>query len=349
MKFSSSRSIISVILTLLLFNIYACNKNKIEQQLTLTVPNGWDPPLYNFSDNELSNAKFELGRRLFYETKLSSTNSISCGSCHQSFAAFAQIDHNLSHGVNDSLGNRNSPPLFNLIWHPSFMWDGGVNHIETQPASPITNPVEMHETLDNVVNKLKADPNYIALFKKAYGDETINTQRMFKSLAQFMGLMISSNSKYDKYYRGENGGEFNTQELAGLQIFNDKCASCHKAPLFSDFSFRSNGLPPIVGPNGRIDSGKAHIPPFDVNNMFKFKVPSLRNLKYTKPYMHDGRFNTLDQVLNHYATIDPTALNLDPLLSNGIPLSQTEKANLLAFLNTLNDEEFVKDKRFVEP
>jgi cytochrome c peroxidase len=313
------------------------------------VPTNWPTPVYDFSQNPLTKEGFKLGRKLFFETKLSRDNTVSCGSCHQPFAAFSQIEHDVSHGVNEKIGTRNSPALFNLNWHTSFFWDGGVNHIELQPFGPITNPLEMDETLVNIVAKLEGDASYRQLFKDAFGSEEVTTQKIAKSLAQFMGLMVSSNSKYDKHIRNESGGTFTTQEQNGLNLFQSKCSSCHKEPLFSDFKFKNNGLALVPNTKGVIDSGRGIITPFEPSSYYKFKTPSLRNLKYTTPYMHDGRFTTIDQVLEHYSTGIHQTPNLDPSLTNGIPLTATEKEDLKAFLNTLNDEEFVKDIRFQEP
>lgn len=318
--------------------------NGLNSDVSFIIPQGWPAPYYNFKNNQLTNSGFALGRKLFYDTRLSKDNSTSCGTCHQSFAAFAQADHSVSHGVNEQLGTRNSPALFNLNWHTSFMWDGGVNHIEVQPLAPITNPVEMDETLVNVLAKLEQDPLYKRMFRDAFGTEEINTERMFKSMAQFMGAMVSSNSKYDKYMRKENGVSLSSRELSGLAIFENKCAGCHVAPLFTDHSFRNIGLKP----SGINDSGRAHIT-FDANDVYKFKVPSLRNLTYTQPYMHDGRFATLEQVFDQMEKGIYDFPTLDPLLKNGIKLSAQEREDLKAFLKTLDDETFIKDKRFFEP
>lgn len=313
------------------------------EDVTFTVPQGWPAPFYSFVNNTLTKDGFQLGRHLFFDQRLSRDNSTSCGSCHQPFAAFAQLDHDVSHGVDGKLGTRNSPALFNLNWHTSFFWDGGVNHIESQPINPIQNPVEMDEKMENIIAKLNDDANYKSMFKAAFGDETINSQRIFKALAQFMGMLVSCNAKYDKYVRGEAGGNMTASELNGLAIFRDKCGACHKEPLFSDFSYRNNGLAPTV----INDSGRAHITR-NADDLYKFKVPSLRNLKYTPPYMHDGRFNSLESILDHYATGIHASATLDPLLQNGIQLTAQERTDLLAFLNTLNDETFVKDSRFKE-
>lgn len=337
--------------------LYSCKKEKEPENsedptlanIQFNVPEGWPLPVYNFENNSLTKEGFKLGRKLFFEPRLSSDNKISCGSCHQPFAAFSQFDHDISHGVEERIGIRNSPSLFNLNWHTSFFWDGGVNHIEVQPSAPIINPVEMNETLANVVTKLQSDEGYKTMFKDAYGSEEITTQRIFRALAQFMGMLVSSNSRYDKYVRNEEGGSMSTQELSGLNVFRTKCATCHKEPLFSDFSIRNNGLELVNNSSNIIDLGRGVIEPSDSTTYYKFKVPSLRNLKYTVPYMHDGRFKTIDEVLNHYSTGIHQTPNLDPLLSSGISLSSQDKEELKAFLNTLNDEEFVKDVRFQEP
>ncbi|MCB0699026.1 MAG: cytochrome-c peroxidase [Chitinophagales bacterium] len=312
-----------------------------ETGISFTVPQGWPQPVYNFENNALNQAGFELGRKLFYDTRFSRDNTISCGSCHQAGAAFAHSEHSISHGVDGLVGTRNSPTLFNLNWHKGFFWDGGVNHIESQPINPIQNPVEMDETVPNVIAKIKDDADYKRMFSAAWGDELMNSQRIFKSLAQFMGAMVSDNSKYDKYKRGE--AALTDTELSGMSVYQNNCAACHTAPLFSDFSYRNNGLPPT----SVNDSGRGHIT-FLAQDMYKFKVPSLRNLKYSAPYMHDGRFKTLEQVLAHYSTGIHRSPTLDPILLNGIQLSAQQQSDLLEFLNTLNDESFISDVRFHE-
>jgi cytochrome c peroxidase len=342
-----SITIIVFSISAVLFFINACppppkasGKKKV---LNLNIPEGWPVPHYQFDkNNQLTPEGFELGRTLFYDRRLSRNNTISCGSCHQQFAAFSHLDHPISHGIDNKLGKRNTPPLFNLIWQTSFFWDGSVNHIEVQPISPMQNPVEMDEKLENVIGKIATDTTYKRRYKEAFGDTIISSQRTLKALAQFMGAMVSSNSKYDKYIRKEPGGEMTEEELNGLQVFRNNCATCHKEPLFTDFSFRNNGLPPKY--NG-LDSGRATITK-EAADMYKFKVPSLRNLKYTWPYMHDGRFTELSQVINHYTGNRFASETLDPALKGSLFLTEPQKANLLAFLNTLNDTSFVKDPRF---
>ncbi len=307
------------------------------------IPEGWPQPVYRFENNTLTQEGFELGRALFYEEMLSSNNTISCGSCHQLFSAFANADHRFSHGVNDLLGNRNAPGLFNMNWNTSFMWDGGVNHIETQPLAPIANPIEMNENLNNVVVKLSASNKYKQLFKNAFGTEEITSQRILKAFAQFQGVLYSYNSKYDQYKRNEI--TFTNEELSGYNLFLQKCNNCHQEPLFTDHDFKNNGLPVDVSIN---DFGREKITG-NASDKFKFKTPTLRNISLTAPYMHDGRFNTLDQVINHYSGGISNTINLDPFLQSGISLTSTEKNNLKAFLLTLTDYKFVQDERFKDP
>lgn len=306
------------------------------------IPEGWPVPYYNFSSNPITPDGFILGRTLFYDPILSADNTISCGSCHQQFAAFAHSGHTVSHGINGLLGIRNAPAIQNLTWNPYYMHDGGVLNLELQPAAPIMNPVEMNESLSNVVNKLSNSGKYNQLFTKAYGDADVNTQRIFKALAQFMGTLYSYNSKYDEVKKGN--ASFTSAEENGYNLFVQKCASCHKEPLFSDYQFRNNGLAinPLVN-----DSGRAHITG-NPNDRYKFKTPSLRNIEKTSPYMHDGSLQTLEQCLDHYSSGITNFTNLDPALSAGISLTLQEKSDIISFLKTLTDAKFLTDKRYAE-
>jgi cytochrome c peroxidase len=306
------------------------------------IPDGWPQPYYRFTDNAITTEKFVLGRALFYEPMFSLDNSISCGSCHQQFAAFAHSAHQFSHGINGLIGKRNAPALQNLTWNTSFMHDGGVNNMEVFPPAPITNPIEMAETLPNVVLKIAASAKYQALFRKAYGDDTVTTQRMFKAIAQFMGTMYSYNSKYDKVKEGKE--MFSAAEQNGYTLFVQKCASCHKEPLFSDYQFRNNGLAVNTAIN---DSGRAHIT-LNPADLYKFKTPSLRNVEVSGPYMHDGRYMTLNDCLNHYTSSVTGGPTLDPSLIGGISLNTQEKNDMIAFLKTLTDHQFLSDKRYSE-
>ncbi|MBA3704473.1 MAG: cytochrome-c peroxidase [Bacteroidetes bacterium] len=337
-----------ILLIFILFSSFtACEVDPpIKEQLPsndirFVVPPGWPNPQYDFSSNPLTKNGFILGRQLFYDTKLSHDNTISCGSCHQASAAFADPGNSVSKGINGLAGNRNSPSLFNLNWQTNFMWDGGINHIEVQPLAPISNPVEMDENLKTLVNKLQSDASYRKLFNNAFGTETVTSQLLLKALAQFMGMLESYNSKYDLYARGEIS--FTTAEMNGLTLFQQKCNTCHTTPLFTNLQYLNNGLDSFF-----TDGGRAEITGF-ASDSGKFKVPSLRNVALSSPYMHDGRFQTLSEVLDHYVSGIKNSSTLSAQLTGGIPLSVQEKQDILAFLNTLTDHTFVNDKRFHDP
>lgn len=311
-----------------LAGMYACKKDIIEAYVGFKNPLNFPAPVYHFATNTVTKDGFELGRKLFYETMLSANTTISCGSCHIQTAAFTHHGHTVSHGIFDRMGTRNAPPIMNLAWSTSFMWDGGVVDLDLQPIVPITNHVEMEETMANVLNKLRNTPPYPPLFKKAFGTEEITTSTFLKALSQFMVMCVSSNSKYDSVMRKEGGKLFTPAEEAGYNIFTERCSNCHKEPLFTDQSFRNNGIS-ISNVN---DEGRYLITQNDADR-YRFKVPSLRNLAFTAPYMHDGRFFTLDAVLDHYTKQVQITPNLDVLLQQnstpGILLNATERIKLV--------------------
>jgi cytochrome c peroxidase len=314
-----------------------------EKDVALHVPKGFPKPLYEFKNNKLSPAVFVLGRKLFYDAILSKDNTISCATCHQRFAAFAHIDHRLSHGIYAKIGNRNVPALQNLIWKDSYQWDGGVNHLEVQPVNPITNPIEMDESLVNVIAKLRKSSAYRELFREAYHDTLICSERLLKSLAQFTGLMISCNSRYDHYLAGTD--TFSASEKRGLRLFRSRCSSCHKEPLLSDNSYCNNGLQADTSLN---DKGREVITGLRKDRNC-FKVPGLRNVQMTYPYMHDGRFKKLEDVLAHYTDAANFAKEADVRLLKIGKLSEENKKDLLDFLLTLSDKTFLYDRRFADP
>ncbi|WP_317047981.1 cytochrome-c peroxidase [Pedobacter cryoconitis] len=332
--------------------IYACKKesniqNAVSTFLGFQKPANFPQPVYKLENNKFTEAGFLLGRALFYEPRLSRDNTISCGSCHIQSSGFTQHGHDVSHGIDDRLGSRNSPPIMNLAWNKTFMWDGGIFDLDLQPISPITNPVEMDEKIENVLLKLKQMPKYVTMFNRAFGTDEITNARMMKALSQFMVLCVSANSKYDQVMRKEQGQVFTPDEQAGYTIFKERCGSCHREPLFTDGTFRNNGL--AIGPNNDQGRSMATLHPEDE---YKFKVPSLRNLGYTSPYMHDGRFLTLNGVLTHYAQEVQATPNLDPLMQQngrlGIALIADDKLKLLTFLKTLDDKDFVTRKDLAE-
>lgn len=345
--FRKGRKIRSVTVVVLLVLSVALLTAFSRLQTIFKQPANFPSPVYSFRDNTVTEDGFLLGRRLFYDPVLSADQSISCGSCHIQAAAFTHHGHDLSHGINDLLGNRNTPAIQNLAWYNSFMWDGGILDLDLQPIAPITNPVEMGDTLLAVLKKLNAHPEYPALFKKAFGSDSITTSLLMKALSQFMVMLVSADSKYDKVMRKE-GMEFTAEEARGYSVFKAKCGSCHKEPLFTDLSFRNNGLTPAEEP----DEGRALVS-VDTKDQFRFKVPSLRNLGFTFPYMHDGRFYTLDEVLDHYSSGMHDSPTLDPIFRlpgnrKGIALSTAEKESIKIFLSTLDDSSFIRNPYFSE-
>lgn len=308
------------------------------------IPEGWPkPPTNIFANNKLTEEGFQLGKKLFYDGRLSKDGNFPCASCHQQFAAFSNFEHDFSHGFNNSFTQRNAPPLFNLAWMTSYHWDGGVNHIEVQPLSPLTAPNEMAESIDSIIRKLKKDTSYVRMFKAAFGTNEINSQRMLKALAMFTGTIVSSDSKYDKVKRGE--AKFTYTEEEGYKTFKAKCNSCHTEPLFTNNEYRNNGLPLNTKTN---DIGRMKITR-DKNDSLKFKVPTLRNVGVTYPYMHDGRFFSLGQVIDHYrSNIVTEQPNLDTLLRNRIQMTNYEKQSLIYFLLTLTDTALIHNPRFAE-
>ncbi|HTR31310.1 MAG TPA: cytochrome c peroxidase [Puia sp.] len=307
-------------------------------------PANFPPPVYDYRENPLTDAGFRLGRQLFYDPLLSKDSTISCGNCHQYFAAFANLDHEVSHGVDGCLGTRNAPPLFNLCWQREFMWDGGVKHIELSPLNALTNPCEMASSLDTIVARLRSAPGYPGQFDTVFGSPEINSQRVLKALAQFTGMLVSANSRYDRHVRSEPGGLFSAEEEKGYSVFKADCATCHREPLFTDLSYRDNGLDSIYS-----DPGRDTIT-YLAADKGRFRVPSLRNIALTSPYMHDGRFSTLDEVLEHYNSGMRHGPNLDTILQRGnrlgIALDRDARKALIAFLQTLTDSLFITDKRF---
>ncbi len=306
------------------------------------VPQGWPAPSYMFQNNPVTYDGFTLGRYLFYEPLLSLDTTVACGSCHEQTFAFSNgPSHTFSHGVNDVIGKRNSLALFNLTWPNQLMWDGAVNNLENQAITPITNPVEMNLNLGTAVSRLSYSTKYKTLFKKAFGDTLINSQRMLRAFAQFMGLMVSNNSKYDKVKAGQD--VFTLSENNGYAVFTTNCAGCHTEPLFSDYTFRNKGLPI----NAYQDSGRYNITQ-NTADIYKFKVPTLRNLGFTAPYMHDGRFQTLSEVIDFFTNGVANTQNLDPFMVTPHPITIQQKSDLISFLNTLNDYSFTTNPRFSE-
>jgi cytochrome c peroxidase len=291
------------------------------------------------ADNALTEDRAQLGKRLFYDPQLSRTNDISCGTCHQQ--AFAFGDPNaLSIGVEGRTGTRNAPSIVNGAWGKSFFWDGRAASLEEQAGQPIENPLEMDLALSDAVAKVAADASYIESFQKAYG-EAPSVVSLQKALASFVRSLVSGNSPYDRHRRGDDS-EFGPQRKRGEELFlseKAECFHCHPSGSLSNEGFFNNGSYIPGGDVGREQvSGR-------VGDIGKFKVPGLRNVAVTAPYMHDGSLATLEDVIEHYAAGglgDPTT---DPLIKP-LSLSSEEKADLLEFLRSFTDAALLEDPRF---
>lgn len=331
-------------ISLLVLPILICLSftHELTTPLYFEIPKNWPKAHYDFKKNPLTEEGFQLGRNLFYDPIISRDSTISCASCHLQQTGFTHVDHQLSHGIDGKIGTRNSLALINLAWNKDFMWDGGVNNLEVQPLNPITNPAEMDETLEHVISKLQRSEKYKSLFTKAFGDNKITSQRLLKALAQFTVMLKSSNSKYDKVMRKE--ASFAKNEQHGYDLFKKNCASCHKEPLFNEDKFEKNGLliDETLKDSGRIKiSGKQE-------DYLRFRIPTLRNIQFTFPYMHDGRFKTLNEVIKHYNSLGHNN-RLSNELKNPMNLSDNDRVDLLTFLLTLTDKDFLFNERFSFP
>lgn len=339
------------------------NKPEVDTEIVeLDYPDHFPDP-YLPSNNPLTQAKIDLGKKLFFDPILSVDESQSCGSCHFQENAFAD-PRPFSPGVGGAVGSRpelrrNAPPLFNLAWHPSLFWDGAIedprgrnDQLENQARVPIEAPHEMNSNFPLVMERLKAHQAYPDMFWKAFGD-TVTERYILQALASFERTLISADSKWDRYMRqGQDTSIFTDSELRGMKLYfaetgerHAECFHCHGGFNFDDPAgeFRNNGFFDVYDDQGRfLLTGS----PFDVG---KFKVPSLRNIEYTAPYMHDGSFNTLDEVLDRYLEVGHPSFdrheNTDLLISN-IVFTEEDKDDLIAFLKTLSDPNFINNPAF---
>jgi cytochrome c peroxidase len=346
---------LAILLVLMTSLIYSCTHEPINVTSSPTlfdpeVPQGL-PQLINPPDNPMTVEGIALGRKLFYDSILSKNEEQSCSSCHDQQFGFGTQDQ-FEVGVDGNIGNRNAMPIINLAWGRDFFWDGRAVSLEEQSYEPIVNPIEMNTTWPAVESKLNASQEYVTLFENAFnltGD--IDSTHVVKALAQFMRTLISGNSRYDKWRYGNE--QLTPSELNGLTIFENEvadCFHCHQlgGGLTTDNDFHNNGMDTIFTDFGLfaksgIESDKG-----------KFKTPTLRNISVTAPYMHDGRFFSLRDVIDHYSEhIEENSPNLDPLMelvgNGGAQLSESDKDDLEAFLMTLTDDEFLTNSDFSNP
>jgi cytochrome c peroxidase len=336
----------------------------------LVLPKGLPQDVKIPASNPLTEEGVALGRMLFYEPRLSRNNTMSCSSCHQQSKAFTD-GKALALGIDGLANSRGTMSLANVLWEPALNWDGAAVSLETQALKPIENAAELHQSLSEGVGKLQQTDLYPPLFRGAFGSRTITEENVLKALAQFERTLISANSKYDKYLRGET--QLSSQEIAGKVLFSNHpdptipvagadCMHCHNEgnrlftstdyTLGASSSFFNNGLDLALTDQGR----------FGVTGLAadrgKFRAPTLRNIALTAPYMHDGRFQTLDEVLDHYSdhvAKDSPNLDINLLTATNkrggtqLSLSANQKKQVIAFLLTLTDSTFIQDKRFSDP
>lgn len=297
----------------------------------------WPDKVNDFGNEINFKESVNLGRHLFYDPILSSDSSISCASCHSQYTAFAHVDHAFSHGIHDSVGTRNAPALINLAWHKDFMWDGAIHHLDMQALAPISHPGEMGSSIQEVVMRINRSGKYKALFLQAFGDENATGEMVLKSISRFLSTFISKQSRYDSVMRHD--AVFTSQETSGYSLFKKHCNACHTEPLFTNLEFEDNGLPMD---NKLRDFGRYRITGMTSDSM-KFKVPTLRNITHSYPYMHDGRFENLSQVLVHYDRGIVKRNGVDAKLIKGIKLTSAQRVDLMAFLLTLTDKHFLSN------
>lgn len=344
------------LLVIMVLSFVACNQPDDDDSLTtpyeLEIPQGL-PPLETFipEDNPMTVEGVSLGRKLFYEPMLSDDNTQSCGSCHRQEFGFAEPQQ-FSVGIDGSIGTRNAMALMNLGWNRNgFFWDGRAETLEELVFQPVVNPIEMNTTWPEVEAKLNASEEYLNLFKAAFNVEVIDSVHVSKAISQFLRTLITGNSRFDKWYN-QQSIQLTEQELRGFVLFNGEgadCFHCHGlGGLITDNKYHNNGLDLQFADDGRylVTGNESH--------KGLFRAPTLRNIELTAPYMHDGRFFTLEQVVDHYSEhIEANSPNLDPLMelvgNGGAQLTADDKQALIAFLRTMTDQDFITNTEFSDP
>ena len=311
------------------------------------------------ADNALTQQKVHLGKMLFFEKKLSALDNQSCATCHSQTTAFSDTAQ-FSEGTFGDLGDRQAMEVVNLAWNSNgFFWDGRSPTLRHQALQPIENPVEMAETHENVILKLEQESIYRDQFIRAFGDEEITAERMGLAMEQFMMTIVSNDSKYDRVLAGS--ATYTESEQRGHDLFFTEynpffpdvsgadCAHCHSGINFENDQFMNNGLDADADFE---DMGRFDVTELDEDRA-KFKVPTLRNIELSPPYMHAGRFQTLEEVVDHYnegiqlsSTVDPAIANTE---ETGLLLSDDDKTDLVNFLKTLTDETFVNNPEYADP
>ncbi len=342
----------------------ACRKDVVERSITPYTPDvpSHFPAMPIPADNPFSVEGVALGRQLFYDERLSRDNTVSCASCHDQGAAFSD-NNQFSQGIDGQFGDRNSMALINLAWQEDFFWDGRDQTLEVQIIEPVITAHEMDQTWQQTINKLSADVNYSNQFFTVFGVQEFDSSHVAKAMAQFLRTLISGSSKYDVMYKYQNSlpltpqeqalfNDITVEEWAGMDVFFSlsagDCLHCHDGALAQVNMFANNGL----DANFDDDPGRMAVTG-NPNDAGKFKVPTLRNIELTAPYMHDGRFQTLDDVINHYSVGLVESSTIDPLMEfahqGGVQLDGQERNLLKTFLKTFTDESFINNPDFQDP
>tara|TARA_R110002050_G_scaffold109799_5_gene221567 strand:+ start:11658 stop:12722 length:1065 start_codon:yes stop_codon:yes gene_type:complete len=354
MKLSNLNSIL--LFVLLTVGISACKHDFVPAEIPetatpyhLEIPKGF-PPMEIPNDNPMTEEGVELGRKLFYDKRLSGDETLACASCHQSKASYADSNQ-FSTGIDGSVGNRNAMAVINVGYSFSLFWDGRAATLEAQALGPVVNPIEMNTTWPAVLVKLNEDTYYRNMFKIAFGVDVIDSLDVAKAIAQFERTMLSGNSRYDKSLSG--GPILTESERRGQDIFlteKGDCFHCHGTGLFMGFDYENNGVQQSMTDNGLGDITQLS------TDIGKFKPPTLRNIEFSAPYMHDGRFTTLEEVVEFYNSgVNQNSPNVSALMlksnrpNGSLNLTVQQKQDLVAFLKTLSDSDFTENPNFMQP
>lgn len=314
----------------------------------LTRPDGF--PAYDEpADNPTTPAGVDLGRRLFYDPILSGDGTQSCSSCHAQEWGFTDSGKQFSEGIDGIEGDKNSMQLINLLWADEFFWDGRSGSLEIQALEPVTNPIELHADWGDVEEKLQSHPTYPKLFEQAFGSQVVTRELAAKAIAQFERTMIAGDTRYHRWLYGKPGGFLTPQEQQGYELFfgeKAECFHCHIDVTFTNNDFHNNGLNSTFNPSNLGRFNVTGLP----SDRGLFKTPTLINIAQTAPYMHDGRFATLEEVVDHYSSGVQDSPTRDPLIrKDGFQLTADERDALVAFMKTLTDETFLTDPKFSNP
>lgn len=339
----------NIVLFIFILFVWSCGQ-EIEKPTTfkLKIPSYFGGNIPEPSFNKMSLDGVALGKKLFFDPITSSNNLVSCASCHHQRLAFSDIEKSFSNsGVSGKNTHRNTPPLFNLAWQTGYFWDGGAKDLESQVFAPLKHPDEHNQDLKTLVTKLENNTEYVRLFAKVFNNQPISSQNISYSIAQYERALVSYKSLYDDFLQKKDTNIFTAIQKQGLLVFNLHCEKCHKHPFLTDFIYHNNGIDTEFTDETeeRVFMGRFRITN-DSADLGKYKTPSLRNIMLTAPYMHDGRFRTLDEVFSHYSNNIKNSKTLDERLKNRITLSEEQKLALKAFFATLTDYEFIRNPTY---